>query len=494
MPNKTFYITTAIDYVNGRPHIGHALEKVQADAVARYQRLHNKEVFFATGTDEHGVKNARAAEAAGKTPHEYTAENSEVFKELTKALNISQDVFVRTSDQERHWPGVQKLWKILEKNGDLYKKEYTGLYCVGHEAFVTQKDLKDGICEIHGATPEEIAEENYFFRLSKYTDGIKKAITSGELKIVPKEREHEILSLLDMGLEDVSFSRPSKDLSWGVPVPGDKDHTMYVWADALPNYLTALGYGTTHDANVKKFWPADVHVIGKDILRFHAAIWPGMLLSAGLPLPKALLVHGFVSVEGKKMSKSLGNVVDPFELVEKYGADAVRYYVLAEIPATKDGDFSIEKFEARYNGDLALGLGNLVARVTTLGDTHITKRLPLEPSKETKAVIKQHEAAYEENMEAFKFNEAITDINTLIKYADKRISDVKLWELPKKDNEKFIAEITDVAAMLARLVHMLGPIIPDTAARIADRLGIEGEGGRLTFKLKKAEGLFPRLG
>src|SRR3989344_7488344 len=360
---EKFYISTAIAYVNSRPHIGFALELAQADAIARWQRLNGKDVFFLTGTDEHGAKITRAAQKAGKDPQKFVDENSALFKKLVGGLDISADDFIRTSDSVRHFPGSVELWKKLESSGDIYKKNYRGLYCVGHEAFVTQKDLVDGKCADHDAEPEVIEEENYFFRLSKYADKIKKALEIGELKIFPESRKNEIVSFLDSGVEDVSFSRPSKDISWGIPVPGGAAQTMYVLCDALANYISALGYGSTDESNFFKFWPADLHIIGKDILRFHAAIWPAMLLSAGLPLPKAILVHGLIRVGERKMSKTLGNVVNPMEVAERYGLDPLRYYLARELPIFEEGDFTEEKYLEAYEGNLVNGLGNYTERV-----------------------------------------------------------------------------------------------------------------------------------
>ena len=296
-----FYITTAIDYPNAKPHIGHALEKLYADTIARYKRIQGYDVFYLTGTDEHGVKNVRAAQKAGIPVAKFIDKNVEGFKELIGALNISNDYFIRTTNKKLHWPAVHKIWRAFEKNKDIYKKEYQGLYCAGHEAFVTRKDLdKNGSCVDHGTPPEPVKEENYFFKLSRYAKRVHGLIKSGKLEIIPSERKNEILKFLEKKVEDISFSRPRKDLKWGIVVPGDKTQTIYVWADALTNYISALGWGTASSAKFKKYWPADLHVIGKDILRFHAAYWPAMLLSAGLPLPKKIFVHGFVSVEGKK--------------------------------------------------------------------------------------------------------------------------------------------------------------------------------------------------
>lgn len=336
MAKDKFYITTAIDYPNAKPHIGHALEKLYADIIARYQRLNGKDVFFLTGTDEHGVKNVRAAEKVGVPISDFVDKNVESFKNLLKSLDISNDYFIRTTNKKLHWPAVRKIWRAFEKRGDIYKKEYEGFYCAGHEAFVTRKDLdKDGKCADHDVVPELVQEENYFFKLSRYAKQVYRLIKSGKLEIIPTERKNEILKFLEGDVQDISFSRPRKDLKWGIGVPNDPSQTIYVWADALTNYISALGWGTSSNSNFKKHWPADVQVIGKDILRFHAAYWPAMLLSAGLPLPKKLFVHGFVSVEGQKMSKTLGNIVDPIKLVKQYGADALRYYLLSEIPASR---------------------------------------------------------------------------------------------------------------------------------------------------------------
>lgn len=492
---QKFYITTAIDYVNGKPHLGHVLEKVQADVMARYKRLNGNDVFFLTGTDEHGAKISRAAKDAKKPVSEFVDKNAKAFEELWQDMNISHDYFIRTTNKTRHWPVVKRVWHGLEKNGDIYKKEYGGLYCYGHEAFVTQKDLnKSGECEIHGQKPEAIQEENYFFKLSKYTKQIKAIIKRGEMKIVPKERENEILRLLERGLEDISFSRPRKDLKWGIPVPGDKTQTIYVWADALTNYISALGWKEKDDAKFKKYWPADVHVIGKDILRFHAAIWPAMLLSLGIQLPKKIFVHGFINIEGKKMSKSLGNIVDPRDVMNEYGVDAFRHYLLTEIMPTRDGDFSNEKFKARYNGDLASGLGNFMARIVGLGERHLKKPLKSAISPATKVQIEKRWKAYSKYMEEMKFADAIKETYALISYGDKRINDVKLWELAQNDKKRFEAELSDVATILANVAWMLHPMVPASSQKIFGQLGIKPDSKvNWSFKMKKGDPLFPRL-
>ncbi|MDX1535854.1 MAG: methionine--tRNA ligase [Candidatus Spechtbacterales bacterium] len=492
---KKFYITTAIDYVNANLHIGHTLEKVQADALARYRRMLGEDVFFAIGTDEHGDKIQRSAKAAGKETQDFVDEHAEAVKKVYEGLNISNDAFVRTSDSKNHWPSVIEMWKRLEANGDLYKKKYSGLYCVGHEAFVTDKDLNDeGICEMHGKKPELVEEENYFFKLSKYSDQIKEKITSEEFNIIPKKRENEIVSLIDQGLEDVSFSRSKDKLQWGIPVPGDESQVMYVWADALTNYISVLGWAQEKDEKFKKYWPADVHVIGKDILRFHAAIWPAMLISAGIELPKALFVHDFITINGMKISKSLGNVIDPLKLVDEYGADAVRWYLLAEIPPTKDGDFSEEKFVARYNGDLASGMGNLLARVVVMGEKNTSEPLKSSLVPEAEKELKIRLKAYKELMDKYAFNEAIKEAQALMAFTDKRINDTRLWELPDKDEEQFKKEMASAATIVAYIAWMLTPIIPESAQEAANQLGIKLENkDKWEFNFKKGDALFPRL-
>jgi len=489
---KKFYITTAIDYTNARPHIGHALEKIQADVLARYARLKGKEVWFLTGTDEHGVKIARAAEAAGKKPQEFVDGLAGDFKHLKEALNLSWDDFIRTTDRERHWPGTVLIWKKLAEAGDIYKKKYRGLYCVGHEAFVTEKDLIDGKCEDHGKAPEVLEEENYFFKLSKYSKQIGTAIKKGELQILPEGRRNEILSLIEKeGLRDVSFSRPRKDLSWGIPVPGDDTQTMYVWCDALANYLSAIGYGRNDDW--KKWWPADVHVIGKDILRFHAAIWPGMLLAANLPLPKAIYVHGFINVEGKKISKLLGNVIDPFELTKKYGTDAVRYFLLRGISAYEDGDFSEVRFTELYNSDLANGIGNLVQRVTTLAEKAGLTDIRIATGV-FEPMVRKIKEGIRESLSLYEFHRAIERVWELVSAADKYVNETKVWEKEEEEQKKILADLTSVILNIANLLDLF---LPATAEEILRRFGLtvadirSPEISKLT--VKKGEPLFKRL-
>src|SRR3989344_3805937 len=368
--NKKFYITCAIPYVNAAPHIGHALEFVQGDVIARYHRLLGDEVALLSGGDENALKNVQAAEKAGAPVQKFIDENNTKFIELTKALGCQFNIWQKGSDQTHHFVSSQYLWKLCEK--DIYKKSYEGLYCVGCETFYEKGALNEnGECFEHpGKKLDVVKEENYFFELSKYQKHIIELITSGSLVIVPETRKNEVLSFLKQPLKDISISRSNERAkNWGVPVPGDNTQRMYVWFDALNIYQSGIGFGWDEE-EYKKWWPADVHVIGKGISRFHAVYWPAFLLSAGLGTPKSIFVHGYFTVNGQKMSKTLGNVIDPFELIHKYGADALRYYFLREIPSSADGDFSERRFKELYNADLANGLGNLVARVAKLAENN----------------------------------------------------------------------------------------------------------------------------
>jgi len=476
---KKFYITSSIAYANALPHVGFALELAQADVLARYHRILGEDVFFLTGTDEHGIKIERKAKEKNKTPEKFTGEISKKFKELAKILNISNDDFVRTTDKKRHWPTVEKIWKRLAKQGDIYKKQYRGLYCVGCEAFITKKDLIDGKCKIHLKEVERIDEENYFLKLSRYSREIKEIIRKDKVKIIPTERKNEMLNFIEQGLEDVSFSRPSKDLKWGIPVPDDVSQTIYVWADALVNYISALG------DKREKYWPADIHCLGKDILRFHATIWLGMLLSLKLPLPKNIFVHGFITANGQKMSKSLGNAVDPFELIKKYGTDAIRYFLLREILPTEDGDFTIEKFEQRYNADLASGLGNLVARVIKLASIS-NFQFPISnkfSNSNFQTFINKTWKKRDNALDEFKFNEALISIWQLISFCDEYIEKERPWSFdPAQDKEKCNKVIGNLLSVIGIIAELLLPFLPETSEKISKQL-----------KTGKSKPLFPRV-
>lgn len=475
--NKKFYITTSIPYTNAPPHVGFALEAIQADVLARYHRHLGEDVFFLTGTDEHGIKTLRVAREAGRDPKDFADEISGKFKDLAKILNISNDDFIRTTDETRHKPAVEKFWEKLDKAGDIYKKKYKGYYCSGCEAFKTEREIIDGKCPIHLIKLELIEEENYFFRLSKYVKEIEKKIKSGELEIIPESRKNETLSMIKHGIEDVSFSR-TKDRYWGFEVPGDPTQVMYVWCDALPNYISAIGY-EKETAQFKKYWPANIHCIGKDIMKFHTIFWPAMLLSVGLKLPKSIFVHGFINVGGQKMSKSLGNVIDPFELVKKYGVDAVRYFLLREIPSTEDGDFSYKKFEQRYNSDLAGGIGNLVARVLGIASKISNSKFLISnrtSNAKLSKTINKVKKDYKKAIENFKFNDALFAVWELISFCDKYINEEKLWETKKPQ------VISDLFFAIKEIGVLIGPFLPETAEKI-----------KKAIKEKKSQVLFPRL-
>jgi methionyl-tRNA synthetase len=472
MQKKSFYLTTPIFYPNAKLHMGHAYTTILSDVLVRYHRLMGEKTYFLTGSDENTQKMVDAARKVGIDPLVFLDDIVANFAKLYESLDISYNQFIRTTDQERHWPGAQLLWKRMVEAGDIYKKEYEGLYCVGHEAFVTEKDLVDGTCPDHGTKPQFLKEENYFFRLSKYSEGITQKIKSDELQIVPASRKNEILAFISRGLEDVSFSRPRKS-DWpnglGVPVPGDSSQVMYVWCDALANYITALGYGG-EDTLYREFWPADVHVMGKDILRFHAVIWPGMLISAGLPLPKTLFVHGFITSGGKKMSKSLGNVIDPQELLSEYGTDAVRYFLTRYISPFEDGDITLEHFKDAYNADLANGLGNLVARIMKLSEDNldapvdISEVLPSPRGDSSEMFTPEYIAA----LDHYDFNTATGLIWEHISKTDAFIQEKKPFSLVKSDDTKEEGKqiIVQLVNHLALIAHHLAPIMPETSKKI----------------------------
>lgn len=473
--SKKFYITTTLPYINDAPHIGFALEIIQADVLARYAKAKGDMVFFLTGTDEHGTKIQKTASQKGISPKKLADVNSKKFKELKKSLNLSWNEFIRTTDSKKHWPGVFKLWDALVKSGDIYKRTYRGLYCTGCESFKTENDLAEGKCPIHNKEPELVEEENYFFRLSAYSKTLRKKIEEGEIKIIPEFRAKEIVSLMEKGLEDVSFSRPKEKLSWGIPVPGDDTQVIYVWADALTNYISAIGYGRA-EKEFEKWWPADVQVLGKDVLRFHAAIWPAMLLSAKLPLPKQLFVHGFINVDGQKMSKSVGNVVSPFDLVEKYGSDPVRYHFLREISSFEDGDYSETKFRERHNADLAHGLGNFAARIGGLVEKfghpirNDFKHIELLLEQKIKTVQKN----IDDNLYQFKFNDALSELWSLISFGDAYINDKKPWskDIPAEEKETILF---NMLVLLNSVGVLLSPFLPETSKAITKNITLKGK-------------------
>jgi methionyl-tRNA synthetase len=498
---KNFYITTAIPYVNAAPHIGFAMEAIQTDAIARFKKQRGFEVRFQTGTDEHGVKIQKLADELGKAPKEIVDANAEKFKNLREALNLTFDDFIQTSDQKKHWGGVQKMWQKLVAAGKLEKRKYKGLYCSGCEEFKNEKDLTEGHCSNHpNLAPEEVEEENWFFRLSDYSDQIQKLLESKEVEILPHFRAKEFLNVVKEGLHDVSFSRSSETLKWGIPVPDDSTQTMYVWCDALTNYISALDYENEGE-EFQKFWvkAERVHVIGKDIVRFHAGIWLGMLLAAEIPLPNKIYIHGFITSEGQKMSKSSGNVVDPIEFSCEWGSDALRYYLLSEIPNGKDGDFSKARFEEVYNSHLANGLGNLVSRVVAMAIKENTEYRIKNKGGDGAVEVERMWEKIESSIDSeFDFRSALTAISALVEFANKFVTEKKPWEL--KDSAK-IETLSILLEILRQLALALAPFLPTTAEKIAKSLrveisgdldGLKKWGSVKEFKLSKPGILFPK--
>jgi len=453
-----FFVTTSIPYINGEPHIGFGLEIIIADAIARYARQQGSTVVFSTGTDEHGGKIEEKAAELKMTPQALADQNSAKFRELVTTLGITNDRFIRTTDKG-HEQRAQIIWKNLNK--DIYKGKYTGWYCVGDEAFFTETVVKEnnGVCPNHNRPYDKIEEENYFFKLSSYTAPILKAIESGAFNIVPHTKRNEILSLLKDGLDDISISRPKEKIGWGIPVPGDTKQVMYVWFEALLNYITVLGYPEHED--FKKFWPASVQVIGKDIIRFHAAIWPGILLGLGLPLPKSLYVHGFVNVSGQKISKSLGNVINPDEIVKIYGVDAFRYFFMRHVPSYGDGDFTWEEFERSYNNELGNELGNAVQRTVVMIEKFQDGLIGDIPDSE------HDSAVYHDAMANFKFDRALDSVWEQVKGLNQYIDEQKPWTIAKEGDAEHLQEVlANMVSDLIEIAELLVPFMPDAAQAI----------------------------
>ncbi len=504
-----FYITTAISYPNGKPHIGHAYELIATDAVARYQRLDGRDVFFLTGTDEHGQKMQQTARKEGIAPQELADRNSAEFQAMGKLLNSSNDDFIRTTEP-RHHEAVKVIWNRMADAGDLYKDSYSGWYSVRDEAYYQEGETElraDGVRYGPQGTPVEwVEEESYFFKLSAYQDKLLKHYEENPDFIGPAERRNEVISFVKSGLRDLSMSRTTFD--WGIPVPNDPAHVMYVWVDALTNYITATGYLTDPQGPRAKYWPANTHMIGKDIIRFHAVYWPAFLMSAGLPLPKRVYAHGFLLNKGEKMSKSLGNVVDPANLVEHFGLDPIRYFFLREVSFGQDGSYSEEGIATRINSDLANGIGNLASRSLSMIVKNCDGKIPVcgELTEEDKAMLASADAllaSTRSDMNALAIHRAVTSIIAVVSEADRYFAGQEPWALKKTDPARMGTVLYVTADVVRQVAILLQPFVPESAGKLLDLVAVPadqrsfaflGEKGRLAAgtPLEAPKPVFPR--
>ena len=472
--SSNYYITTPIYYVNDVPHIGHAYTTLACDVIARFKRLDGFNVFFLTGTDEHGQKVELAAKNKGVAPKEFVDEVSQNFRSLLKCMNFSNDDFIRTTEK-RHLNSCEKIWKKLLENGSIYLDKYSGWYSVRDEAFYSETEIVDGTAP-SGAPVEWVEEPSYFFNLSKWEDKLLKFYEENNNFILPNSRRNEVISFVKGGLKDLSVSRTS--FSWGVKVPNDDDHIMYVWLDALTNYLSACNYSSSENDALSKFWPADIHMVGKDIIRFHAVYWPAFLMAAELPLPKKIFAHGWWTNEGNKISKSLGNVIDPFDLVDKYGVDQIRYFLMREVPFGNDGDFSNSQLINRINSDLANSYGNLFQRVTSMIFKNCNEVIPIRPNdfqdEDLKLInsIRNSLQNYRSLMDEQKFDQFLKNIWLVISDANKYVDNQAPWSLKKNDFQRMKVVLYTLIETIRQISIMLQPFIPNTSKSILDHIQI----------------------
>lgn len=500
-----YYLTTPIYYINDKPHIGHAYTTIVADILAHYHRLRGADVFFLTGVDENSQKNIEAAEKQGMGDRiqEYLDMQSALWKQTWDSLGITYTDFIRTTES-RHKQGVEKFWRRVREQGDIYKGTYEGLYCVGCEAFIKQSDLVDGKCPHHDKEPKKLIEENYFFAAAKYRERLLEHIEKNSDFVQPQSRRNEIINYIRDHLEDFSISRQS--MTWGIPVPDDPEQVVYVWFDALINYLTGIGYGRD-DELFARYWPADLHLVGKEIIKFHCALWPAMLMSAGIPLPTRVFAHGFFTIDGQKMSKSLGNAIDPVEIAKVHGLDAMRYFLMREVPFGGDGDFSYERFSKRYESDLSKGVGNFVSRVLAmacraeaLAKADGAAGLDDNRVEERVAEIWQE---YEEAFERIKPDDALEAAWHLISFGDKYIEEKKPWVILKNDKEEYTHIMGTLLELVRQMSLLLYPFMPQTALKIWRQLGVE-DAHKATYlaqlkvwrgvpfgRIERGEALFP---
>jgi methionyl-tRNA synthetase len=505
MPQRSrFYVTAAIDYVNGSPHLGHAWEKVGCDMAARHHRLRGREVRFTVGTDEHSQSVERAAAQQGVTPADFAARQAEVFRSFFDSLDITYTAMVRTSGEANERTSLH-MWERLSSAGQLYKGMYQAWFCPSCEAYYTEKQLVVGNCPVHHRAVEWVEEENWFFRLSAFQQALLDHFDRNPRFLTPETRRNELLNVIRGGLEDISVSRSFS--SWGIPVPGDPGQVIYVWVDALPAYLTGAGYPDGPD--FERFWPADVHVIGKDITRFHTIIWPAMLMAAGLPLPERVHAHGFVTLGGEKMSKTRGVFIDPASLVAQFGSDAVRYVLLAELPFDRDSDFSLELFVDRYNADLANDYGNLVSRTTKMVDRYFGGRVPQPGPRqpiddELRALAAEVVEQYDAAVEDLDLSGALAQARRLVGRANKFIEETAPWTLSRAADPRLGTVCAELLEAMRVATLLMAPAIPRAAARVAADLGInvDGSAGEQVRRwnglhpgdpVRVGEILFPRL-